>query len=207
MHTQFLTIAIIALLGAISPGPDFAVVIKNALQDSRRAGYFTALGIASGLAVHVTYCLLGIGLLIKNSPFLFHFIQYIGAAYLIYLGLKAIASKMTTSENTAQSPAVSLLSGRAAFLQGFLTNLLNPKCIIFILSVFTLVVNIHTPPWAQIIYGLELVLIAAAWFLSLTAMITHPRLKIRLQKIQPFVVKGLGVFLILLGLHIFFIKF
>ena len=205
IHTEFLTMATIALLGAISPGPDFAIVTKNAMQHSRRAGYFTALGSGTGLLVHVTYCILGLGIIIKNSLILFNTIKYIGAAYLIYLGIKALFSKMKAPSLSEAShhASHSTLGNFQAFRQGFLTNVLNPKCIVFILSIFTLLVNPSTPYWVQSIYGLELSLITGGWFLILTTLLTHPRLCDRIQKVQPVIVKCLGIFLILLGVHLF----
>jgi RhtB (resistance to homoserine/threonine) family protein len=202
-HEHFLMIGIIALLGAMSPGPDFAIVTKNALQYSRRSAYFTVLGIMSALLIHVTYCILGLGVVIKNSIFLFTLIKYVGAAYLIYLGIKALLNKIEKSTEKKQGSIAHDLKPIEAFKQGFLTNILNPKCIIFILSIFTLVVEPGTPYWAQCIYGAELSFFSGLWFGSFTFFITHPLVYKRIMSIQPVIVKILGVFLIALGVHLF----
>ncbi len=85
---ELLLIATIHILGAASPGPDLALVLKNSLESGRKAGIYSALGIALGIAVHVSYSVLGLAVLISKSILLFNIIKLIGAAYLIYIGSK-----------------------------------------------------------------------------------------------------------------------
>lgn len=205
MH-DFYTIAIIALLGAISPGPDFVVVSKNALMYSRRTGCFTACGIAAGIVFHVTYCILGIAIIISQSLLLFSIIKYIGASYLIYLGVKAIFSKSSKNLPSNIHHQVNDISAWVAFRQGLLTNVLNPKCTLFMLAVFTMVVRPHTPYWIQIIYGLELSGIGLLWFLFLSNLLSHRHVKARLNKVQSIVTKVMGAFLVGFGIHLFFVN-
>ena len=91
--TELLAVITITLLAVISPGPDFAMVTRNSLLLSRRAGVLTAVGIGLGVLVHVAYTLLGLGLLIQQSLWLFNAIKLLGAAYLVYLGLKMLRSQ------------------------------------------------------------------------------------------------------------------
>lgn len=132
MLTQFFTIGLLMLFCAMLPGPDFALVTKNSLLHSRRSGLFTSLGIGSAVLVHITYCALGLAIVISNSLLLFNFIKYIGAAYLIYLGITSLLSKqpekLTASNKKIQK---STLSNLLSFRQGFLCNLLNPKATLF----------------------------------------------------------------------------
>ena len=130
---EFLTVVVIHLLAVMSPGPDFALVSRNSFAYSRRAGVFSAMGIALGLGVHVIYSLVGIGLLISQSIVVFSIIKYIGAAYLIYLGVRSLLSKKktATAEVLAEKPDITKL---AALKQGFLTNTLNPKVTLFFLA-------------------------------------------------------------------------
>ena len=93
-----LTIGLISLLGAMSPGPDFAIVTKNCLTGTFRTGVLTALGVSFALLVHVTYCLFGIALLIAETPALFLGLKYLGAAYLLYLGIRMLIEKRTSPE-------------------------------------------------------------------------------------------------------------
>lgn len=83
----------ISFVAMISPGPDFLIVLRNALGLGRKHGIATALGIGSGLSIHMAYCIMGIGLIISQSIMLFSAIKYIGAAYLLWLGYKSVKSK------------------------------------------------------------------------------------------------------------------
>jgi hypothetical protein len=91
------------LLCRHQPGPDFAMVSRNSLLLSRRSGVLTALGIGAGVCVHVTYTLLGVGLLIQQSLWLFNLIKLAGAAYLIFLGIKMLRAKPATDEEASVS--------------------------------------------------------------------------------------------------------
>jgi threonine/homoserine/homoserine lactone efflux protein len=91
--TEFLTVAFIHFLGVMSPGPDFAMISRNSLVYSRRTGIYSAFGLALGILVHVTYSLIGIGLIISKSIIIFSTIKLLGASYLIYIGYKALRTK------------------------------------------------------------------------------------------------------------------
>src|SRR5438874_2029674 len=91
--SQFLTVAVIHLLAVMSPGPDFAMVTRNSLLYSRKSGIYTSLGMSLGIMVHVTYCLLGIALIVSRSIVIFSIIKYVGAAYLMYIGYKSLRAK------------------------------------------------------------------------------------------------------------------
>src|SRR5437764_750178 len=93
MLTQFFTIGLLMLLSAMLPGPDFALVTKNSILHSRRSGFFTSLGIGTAILIHITYCVLGLGAIISQSVLLFSIIKFIGAIYLLYLGITAILTK------------------------------------------------------------------------------------------------------------------
>lgn len=200
--TEYFTIAIIAILGAMSPGPDFAVVSKNALNHSRQAGYYTSLGILTGLIVHSSYCILGLAIIIAHSTWLLLTLKYVGSAYLIYLGIKALLTKNEQHRN--RQAKQKNLANISAWKEGFLVNVLNPKCALFIITIFTVIVKPHTPLFAQIIYGIELAGLGALWFILLSYLLTHGKINQTLVKIQTIITKLLGVFLIFVGIHIAF---
>jgi len=91
--SAIITVAILHFLAVISPGPDFIMITRNALIYSRRSGVFAALGLALGMLVHVTYSLVGIGLIISRSILLFTILKFVGAAYLISIGYHALRAK------------------------------------------------------------------------------------------------------------------
>lgn len=192
------TIAIIALLAAISPGPDFVVVAQYALAGHRRGAMMVSLGVGAGVLVHVSYCVLGLAVVIAHSVVLFRLIQYCGAAYLIYLGVKGIFSGFQASSFSQRK--VQDVSSWRGFRVGLLTNVLNPKCSLFLLSIFTLVVKPQTPLWVQWMYGLELMVITLLWFMGLSYGLTGRRLQLRLLALQPLICRIMGVVLIGLAL-------
>ncbi len=200
---DFIALGIIGLLGAISPGPDFVVVTQSSLSYGKRAGILTSLGVAIGCLIHISYCILGIGVIVSESIILFNIIKYLGAAYLIYLGVKALVSKPSQSTLLdVSTTSGNSLSSAGAFRKGLLVNLLNPKVTLFILSIFTQVIDPNTPLPIQAAFGIEFGLIAFVWFSLLTLILNNPLLKKKLQSVQHYVEKVLGGFLILLGIKV-----
>jgi len=132
---SFATVGIVSLLAAMTPGPDFAVVTKNSLLGSRKAGLFTAIGVGLGIFLHVAYSLVGIGFIISQSIIIFSIIKYIGAVYLFYLGCKLLKAKRD-SDTQIEQVQKTAISPFKALREGFLTNALNPKATLFFLSVF-----------------------------------------------------------------------
>src|SRR3989338_2489374 len=123
---EFLTVAVIHLLAVMSPGPDFVLISRNSLIYSRKVGVYSAVGLGLGILVHVTYSLIGIGLIISKSIVLFSILKYAGAAYLIYIGYKCVRAKPLEQAET-ELPKQADLGKLAAIRMGFLTNVLNPK--------------------------------------------------------------------------------
>lgn len=93
MLTQFVTIALLMLLSVMSPGPYLALVSRNSLVYSRSTGLWTTLGIGCSILIHISYCILGLAVVITHSIVLFSMVKYAGASYLIYLGMRAFFSK------------------------------------------------------------------------------------------------------------------
>lgn len=204
MWAQFFTIGILLLLSAMLPGPDFAIVTKNAVLHSRRAGLWTSFGIASACMIHVTYCMLGLAIIISQSVFLFNLIKYIGAVYLIYIGIQSILAKHAKiAKNTASNPPKPI-SNVTAFWQGFVCNLFNPKATIFFLALFTAVVETNIPLVWQFIFAIEMFSIILLWFCSLTIILSHAKVLQWLNKIEKILPTILGVFLVGFGLALAF---
>src|SRR5690606_25016790 len=90
---EFMLVAGIHLLGVASPGPDLAIVLKNSLSHDKKQGVFTALGIAIGISIHLTYSIIGLAAIISRSIVLFNIIKTVGALYLIWIGYKSLRTK------------------------------------------------------------------------------------------------------------------
>ena len=93
LHLQFISIATIHLFAVMSPGPDFIIIVRQSISSGRRSALMTSLGIGAGILMHITLCIFGLGMIIKESGLLFKVIQIIGSLYLAYLGVISIKSK------------------------------------------------------------------------------------------------------------------
>ena len=199
--TELLAVALITILAVISPGADFAMVTRNSLLHGRRAGVLCALGIALGVQVHVFYTMFGVGLLIAHAPTLLHGIKLVGAAYLVWIGWKTLSAKPLPSGETAGDRAgAPTLATFAALRMGFLTNALNPKTTLFVVSTYTQVVHASTPLLAQFGYGLFMSAAHAMWFALVAAAFASGALRRSLLARQRIVDGVIGVILIGLGL-------
>lgn len=203
--TQLITVAAVHLLAVISPGPDFAIVARNSLVHSRKIALYTTLGVALGISIHVAYSILGIGLLISQSILLFNIIKYIGAGYLIYIGIKSLRAKpvpiqeSSPETQTAQTKNTTIL---AAIWTGFLTNVLNPKATLFFLALFTQVIDPATPKFIQLIFGIEMMVITFVWFSIIALAFSHSAIKPKISKFQSRIEKFTGAVLIALGIKV-----
>lgn len=196
-----LTVALVHLLAVISPGPDFIMITRNSLIYSRRTGIYSAIGLGLGILVHVTYSLVGIGLLIAKSVLLFNIIKFFGAAYLIYIGYKSLTSKSSNLHLQNQSHKADI-SKLAAIRMGFITNVTNPKATLFFLSLFTLVINPNTPLFVKLFMGAEMSIVTALWFMLVAFLISHHLVKNRLNKVQHYAERFIGVVLVALGIKV-----
>lgn len=199
--SAFLTVALVHFLGMISPGPDFAIVSKNSLVYSRKKGVLTALGIALGLEMHVAYSLLGIGFVISKSIVLYSILKYVGAAYLLYIGWKALRSTPEVAEEVLTKDRKDIGS-REAFLNGLLTNMFNPKVTLFMLALFTQVIDPATPLLTQAFYGVYMGVSTFTWFGFLACVLSLASIKRAFQSVQHNVERVMGAVLIALGLKV-----
>lgn len=207
MFAQAFTIGLLMLMSAMLPGPDFAIVAKNTVLHSRRSGLFTSLGVAAACLIHMSYCIMGVALVISQSILLFSIIKYIGATYLIYLGVTSLLAKQPASIETETKVTKKSTQGDAiSFRQGFFTNILNPKATLFFLALFTVIIKPETPRWWEVFYAAENFLIILIWFSSLTLLLSHPRVMRLLDNAEKHISKVLGVFLIGFGIALAFIK-
>jgi RhtB (resistance to homoserine/threonine) family protein len=199
--SQFITIVVVHLLAVASPGPDFAVVVKQSVTHGKVTALWTSLGVGTGIFLHVLYSLLGIGVVVSQSVVAFNVMKYLGAAYLVYLGLKAIRTKPAASplfsSEIKQTPGV----GRA-YWTGFLTNGLNPKATLFFLSLFTVVIAPHTPLFIQAFYGVYMAFATALWFSGVSLVFGSSKVRVVFSKFGHWFERFMGGALLLLGLKL-----
>jgi RhtB (resistance to homoserine/threonine) family protein len=197
---ELISVSIIAVFMAISPGADFVMVSRNSVFYGRSAGLYSSLGVSLAIWIHVAYSIAGLAIIISNSIVLFSIIKYLGAAYLIYIGWKTFKSKSDIDiEHQLGNECISNFS---AFKIGFITNALNPKTTIFFLSIFTQVVNPQTPIWLQISYGAIISLAHLLWFSSVTIFLSQPVLLKKFHTYKNHIEKVIGSLLMAFGLKV-----
>ena len=193
---EFISLAILGILIVISPGADFVLVLKNSINFGRRAGILTAVGISLAIGVHISYSMFGITYLISQNAALFHTIRYLGAGYLIYLGLKGIFAKEQASPDMNQTEKTK----QRYIAQGFFCNVLNPKTMLFFLSIFSqLITNNPTDNAFALGYGVYMMALHMAWFALVAILFTSPLLQDWLNKFKQRLNQVCGAGLVLFG--------
>lgn len=189
-------LSLLNVLAAMSPGPDMAVVVQHVLDHGRRAGIWTAVGIASALLVHMTYSAFGLVPLLKQHHYVMIFLGFLGGSYMLFLGLRVWCASSSEPEKVFNQSSKNF-SARRAWQTGLLTNLLNPKAVLFIVSMFTLIASYHLNVFQKIGVVFFLSCTSLLWFVVLSLMISHPRVYGRFLRYQTHIKQIMGVLLIL----------
>ncbi|PDT82019.1 LysE family translocator [Sinorhizobium sp. BJ1] len=188
----------------VSPGADLAMVMRQSLVNGRRAAIITSFGIGASLMFHVSYTVLGLGLIISQSIYLFNIVKWCGVAYLIYIGVKALRAGQTeiTVEQAEDAGARGSQSALKAFALGFAANALNPKAVFFFLSIFSTVVGAHTPLLVKFGYGLVMASALILWFVGVSLFMTTPRMRATFTRASKWIDRTSGLVFIALGLKL-----
>jgi len=195
---SILSLAGLVMVSVISPGPDFAVVVKNSLIYSRKTAILTAVGIALGIFVHASYSLMGLGFVIAKTPWLLTVVKYLGAGYLLFIGFKSLSAKkrLSTTKNENHQHDISSVS---AIRSGFLTNVLNPKCMLFFVSLFSVFVEPDTPFVIMVTYSIIMFVETLAWFGFVAFCISGKRTREKFNAVSHWVERVTGGILVTLG--------
>jgi len=191
---------IASLLLNLTPGNDMLYVASRSVSYGIKAGAVSALGIFAGCFVHILAAVLGLSIIITKSAYLFQLIKYAGAAYLVYLGVKALLSKQAISTKNEKTNTKGYWS---LFKQGVITNALNPKVAIFFLSFLPQFISVSSPFFKVQLFTLgiwfdvqgTLVLIIVACILGKTKdfFSRSPKVWLIQEKITGFILIGLGI--------------
>ncbi|WP_079229774.1 LysE family translocator [Pseudomonas putida] len=196
--TELIAVALFTLLAVVSPGADFAMVTRSSYAQGRKAGLAAAVGIALGVQVHVLYTVFGVAVIISQSPGLFLGMKVLGAGYLIYLGYQSLTntSRIDLEGGGQQS------GWPSALRTGFLTNALNPKTMLFVISAYTQVVQPGTTLTLDFAYGAFMSFAHWAWFSLVAVFFSSARLRALMIARQRLVDRVIGLALISLGLAV-----
>ena len=188
-------------LAIVSPGPNFILVVNTGLADSRRAGLFTALGVAIGSGLFALAGLLGLILLINSLPHFAVVVRLAGGGYLAWLGAGMLLRTLRRPAGIAPVAGIARdgLPPLAALRRGLFTNLTNPKAWAFYFSLFTLVAAPTTPLWAKVVLNLSMFLISFFWYAGVAVLISDRRVQPHFLRLQPLIQGLLGGLLAWLG--------
>jgi threonine/homoserine/homoserine lactone efflux protein len=189
---QVLTFVTVVALGAMSPGPDFAVVLRRAALGGRRPGMAAAAGVAAGVFGWALAAAGGIAALLSVVPAILTVIRIAGAGYLVYLGAKALRGAAAPVETAAAA-------GRSAFRDGLLCNLLNPKAAVFFVALLPQFLPAHPGPLDAVALSLIAVGITLVWFLTVANLVAALRRILRRPRVRRTIDGVSGAALIGLG--------
>ncbi|SUI93465.1 LysE family translocator [Shewanella morhuae] len=206
-----LTLGVIHTVALISPGPDFAIMVKIATQQRRNTALAAAAGISVAILAHTILSLTGVSLVIKSSHILYLVVQIAGASYLAWMGFSALRSGMAmwrkplasvdeandnvqeTSVDKVSKTRVIPMSQRQGFLTGLYTNLLNPKALVFFLTLFSALITPDVTASTKLVSAVLLFVLSLAWFGLLAVMLSKAQVQLKLQRLTPTIDVVIGV--------------
>lgn len=189
----------------VVPGADFVMVVRQSVVHGRRAAIITSFGIGTSLLFHVSYTILGIGLIVSKSLLLFSMLKWAGAIYLVYLGIKALRAgpmELAAVDVPQGSDEAKTVSAMRCFLMGFVTNALNPKAVLFFVPLFTAMVSHETPAAVKGVYGLLMAVVLIAWFVGVSMFFTMASVRERFVSWGRWFNKATGMIFIGLGVKL-----
>ncbi|TWH45766.1 LysE family translocator [Sporomusa sp. KB1] len=191
----------------ISPGPDLFYILSRTIACGKNAGMASSLGVGTGALVHVTAAALGLSAILATSAIAFSVVKYVGAAYLIYLGIKNLHSAGAIPALSAAK--IVEISSWAAFKQGMLVDILNPKAAIFFIAFLPQFIRPEIGVVPLQLFGLGILVILMGFvvefsFIFLAAKITGCLR--RNQSISSWLDRALGSILIALGIRLAFVE-
>ncbi|WP_211745628.1 LysE family transporter [Paenibacillus sp. Marseille-Q4541] len=201
---NILAYILMALMMSMLPGTDTVLIMKNTLMHGAKAGRYTILGMATGLTFWTIVVVLGLSVVIAQSVFLFNAIKYVGAAYLIYIGIRMFINKSSFSDvqviSEHSSEKLTHHRYKESYLQGAVSNILNPKTVLVYITFMPQFIDLNGNTNQQlVVLGVILTLIAVGWFLTLVYLLHHVRKWMERPIFQKAFQKTTGVMLIGFG--------
>ncbi|PKH08022.1 LysE family transporter [Moritella sp. Urea-trap-13] len=184
-----LSLAIIHAVALASPGPDFALVVKLASQESRKTAIASAVGISIAILIHTILSLTGVSLIIKSSQTLYMIVQMLGASYLAWMGFGAVKgalqhwkARVSVDSNT---PKLNQLTPTQGFMQGLWTNLLNPKAMVFFIILFSAMITPDVSLMTKLMATVIMLVLSLIWFVFIALILSKPIIQQRVIKAAP----------------------
>ena len=197
--TAWLSLATICALGAMSPGPSLAVVVRSTVSGGRTAGLVTAVAHAAGIGIYALLVAFGLGLLVTGSELLFRIVQLAGAAFLAYLGVAALRSRGAGEEATPRPAGSSTALGAR---DGFLIAFLNPKIAIWFLALFSQFLRPEAGVAEKVMMAGLAASIDAAWYALVAVVLSRGAMLAWLRQRAVWIDRLFGVIMLLVALRV-----
>ena len=197
--TTWLTFLTICCLGAMSPGPSVAVVLKQTVSNGRGHGLAASWFHAAGIFLWATATVSGLAVIVANSETLFNIITWVGAAYLAWIGIKALMAGKEGPLDVGEADDVSIWQ---AGMEGGMISLLNPKIAIFFLALFAQFIEKDASLTDQAIMVMTATLVDGLWYTLVAVILSHGRVLRAVQKRSEAINRATGVVLIMLALRV-----
>ncbi|KSU88264.1 lysine transporter LysE [Priestia veravalensis] len=202
---DLLTFLLLSSFVVMSPGVDTALITKRTVSEGQASGYRMALGITTGSLVHTFAAAFGLSAILMQSALAFEIVKYVGAIYLIYLGVSSFMTrkKQETEENLKDQ----IKPGQSAFKQGLLSNVLNPKVAMFFLTFLPQFVTPDSSSIQQLLMmGVIYTFLSISWFFVYVFFINYLRSWLLSAKVQRAMDRATGLVLIGFGVKLAFSK-
>ncbi len=199
---HWLSLATICLLGAMTPGPSLAVVLKHTISGSRNNGVYTSVFHGLGVSVYAVLTVLGMAIIIKETPWLFNLIRYSGIAFLLWLSFKALTSNNKSNEQVSNINKPSL---QKSAYEGFMIAFLNPKLAIFFIALFSQFINEGSLWQEKVIMVLTVGGFDTIWYCLIALVFSQSNMIDKLKRNSNVIEKITGVALLLLATKMLFI--
>ena len=193
---SLLGISFVCAMGAISPGPSLAVVLRNTISGGRTQGVMTGIGHGIGLGIYAFIAVMGLSSLLLANKQIFNLIQWAGALFLIWLAFNMITYRPSDISNEYGG------NWRRGFLEGFMIAFLNPKILVFMAAVFSQFINPDINSAGRFIMAIMAGVIDTIWYVLVAAVLAGTPIINKLRANAGLIDRSIGIIMLILALFL-----
>ena len=191
---SLLGMSFVCAMGAISPGPSLAVVLRITISGGRTQGVMTGIGHGIGLGIYAFIAVMGLSSLLLANKQIFNLLQWAGALVLIWLAFNMITYNQSDSSKEHEG------SGRRGFLEGFMIAFLNPKILVFMVAVFSQFINPDITNSGRFIMAIMAGVIDTTWYVLVAAVLAGTPIVDKLRVNAVIIDRSIGMVLLMLAI-------
>ena len=191
--TSLIGMSLVCVMGAMSPGPSLAVVLRNTISGGRTQGVMTGIGHGIGFGIYAFIAVMGLSSLLLANKQIFNLLQWAGALVLIWLAFNMITYNPSDSSKEHEG------SGRRGFLEGFMIAFLNPKILVFLVAVFSQFIDPEMTNSDRFIMALVAGIIDTTWYVLVAAVLSGTSIVDQLRANAILIDRSIGIVLLMLA--------